>query len=486
MIGSKLLEILKTFSSKEVRRFNEYVSSPFINKNEKISTLLAIISEKHPKLDSKELLKEKLFPLIYPKESFSDQKMRDLMSYLTKMAEDFIAYSNFINNEFSTKLYLLRALRERELFKEFPGIQKSIQQTLKKQKVNRDSKLYLNQYQVNYEMYQYILQTEEGIDQDMSLQGVLNNLDKFYLFTKLKMSSDLFAQSVLYGKSFNSKLLDHLLEYLKDNLSGYEDTPAIVIYYHILLMNVEQKEEHYQKLKAILSQYEHLFSKQEKQIFYANLQNYCAHQLNLGNTQYLQEQYDIYIHQLNEGILFEEQYIPTNAFNNIVNAGLRLGKSEWTLNFIDDYKEKVPKKHRESNYIFNMAKVHYVSKNYSEVLQLLQQVEFTDVYYNLGAKSFLARTYYEIDEIDPLASLLNAFAIYLKRNKKLSKSRLNTHTNFIKYIRKLINLKNKRFKSDDIGDTAKALYKEIDGAEEVVNKAWLLAKTKEFGLADSD
>ncbi len=123
----------------------------------------------------------------------------------------------------------------------------------------------------------------------------------------------------------------------------------------------------------------------------------------------------MYIYQLDKGLLYEEKYFPTNAYNNIVSAGLTLGEMDWTLNFMEEYKDKIPQKHKESTYTFNLAKYNYVNKDYDKVLQLLQQVEFTDVYYNLGAKSFLARTFYELKEIDPLVSHLNAFSIYLKR-----------------------------------------------------------------------
>ncbi len=71
--------------------------------------------------------------------------MRDLMSYLTKLTEDFLAYQNFSDNVFSSKLYLLRALREKELYNEIPPLEKSIRQLLKKQWHEQNTKLYLNE-----------------------------------------------------------------------------------------------------------------------------------------------------------------------------------------------------------------------------------------------------------------------------------------------------------------------------------------------------
>ncbi len=75
------------------------------------------------------------------------------------------------------------------------------------------------------------MEKEEGLDKDMTTQKMVSNLDKFYLFSKLKHTTDMFAQGFLYGKQFKYHLIEPIMGYLKDNLNQYEDSPAIIIYY---------------------------------------------------------------------------------------------------------------------------------------------------------------------------------------------------------------------------------------------------------------
>ena len=48
MKKSILIEILSTFSRKEIREFSEYVSSPFFNKNQSIIKLSNYLRIRHP------------------------------------------------------------------------------------------------------------------------------------------------------------------------------------------------------------------------------------------------------------------------------------------------------------------------------------------------------------------------------------------------------------------------------------------------------
>ncbi len=54
-------------------------------------------------------------------------------------------------------------------------------------------------------------------------------------------------------------------------------------------MNMEQKEEHYEKLFELLKKHENSFSKREQQLLYISAQNYCAQQMNSGSKEYLKK-----------------------------------------------------------------------------------------------------------------------------------------------------------------------------------------------------
>ena len=76
----------------------------------------------------------------------------------------------------------------------------------------------------------------------------------------------------------------------------------------------------------------------------------------------------------------------------------------------------VPEELRDDVFNYSMAQLHFYLKNYSEVLQLLQQVEYLNIFYKLGSKKLLIETFYELQEWDSLDSAMNAFRVFIHRN----------------------------------------------------------------------
>jgi ribosome biogenesis GTPase A len=88
-----------------------------------------------------------------------------------------------------------------------------------------------------------------------------------------------------------------------------------------------------------------------------------------------------------------------------------------------------------------MAWVHFARKEHDKALRMLLKVEFNDVYYHLDSKSLLMKVYFELDEYDAFASLVDAFKIYLRRNQTISELQKKTYHNFILLINKLMKFK---------------------------------------------
>ena len=127
-------------------------------------------------------------------------------------------------------------------------------------------------------------------------------------------------------------------------------------------------------------------------------------------------------------------------FKNIVVIALRVGKYDWTENFIHTNKQRLPKASRENAVTFNLARLHYYKKDYEKVISLLQEVEYEDIVYILSSKSLLIATYYENNEIEALYSLLESFRVYLNRRKDIPDIWKRSRRNLIKFTKKLIRI----------------------------------------------
>jgi len=83
-------------------------------------------------------------------------------------------------------------------------------------------------------------------------------------------------------------------------------------------------------------------------------------------------------------------------------------------------------------------------------------------------------TYYELDEIEPLYSLIESFRVYLQRNNKIAINRRQNYINFIKFIKKLSKLI-----PGDKSNISKFL-EELTNTRGVVSSDWLRRKAEDL------
>jgi glycyl-tRNA synthetase alpha subunit len=135
----------------------------------------------------------------------------------------------------------------------------------------------------------------------------------------------------------------------------------------------------------------------------------------------------------------------------------------------------LPKEHQANALSFNTARLHFAKQEYQNVLPLLQDVEYSDVFYMLDSKTTLFKTYFELNEYDALLSLAESFRVLLSRKKIISEQHRNNYTNFIRIALKIFRAEYKNKKQLMQIET---LFNEAKG---IADKGWLLGKYKAIG-----
>jgi hypothetical protein len=204
-------------------------------------------------------------------------------------------------------------------------------------------------------------------------------------------------------------------------------------------------------------------------------QNYCALKINQGRTDYYNIYFELQKKVVQLGILLENGELSEAVFKNMVTIGLSAGEFNWTDSFIQQYHTFLPSNIRENARTFNLANLYFHQKKHQKVIELLQNVEYSDIVYILGAKLILLRTYFESKEHLTLYSLIDSFRIFIRRNKQMSKSLKREYINFLTFLSKLITMGSSRQK-----DVA-LLKKKITETQSVMSKKWLLEKVDELG-----
>jgi hypothetical protein len=164
------------------------------------------------------------------------------------------------------------------------------------------------------------------------------------------------------------------------------------------------------------------------------------------------------------------------TFKNITTTGLRSGAFEWTEHFLQKYKHTLAETERENAFTFNYAVLCYEKKDYATALQTLQNVEFTDFTYHLGAKIIQIKCFYLLQEYYALFALIEATQQLIRRNKSLSDFGKKANLNFLKWIKQIGNwTQNEHVHKPSIRQNKRRDFRaQIQQTTPLANKEWLM------------
>jgi hypothetical protein len=368
-----------------------------------------------------DLSKPEAWGVVYPGKTYNDARFRKLNSDLLKLYEKFLAQETYELNPLHQASYLMESISTRKIEKLYNTVVSSVKR-LSNRQLERSSSFYFYQYQLEKNQYNLTSEFEKKFKKKskysrLNIEEIAKNLDIFYLGEKLKLYCTLLSWKNVFNLDTDLLFMDEIIGHVE--AFDYEEYPAIAIYYQVYKSYVERDNiDHFYKLKDLISEHIESFPPDEAKDIYGSAQNFCIRKINEGKKDFLKENLDLYKESIKNGVLFSNDEFSPTTFRNIVISAANLNEYDWAENFIHQHQNKLAEKHRANAVTFNMARLSWYRKDYTKVIEYLQNVEFADMIYELNSKTILIATYYETNEMDPLESLLESFKVFLVRNKK--------------------------------------------------------------------
>ena len=473
MQNSKLYSILEYFDKYEQNRLRKFIISPYFNKNEAIITLFDLLIEQVNGEKSDDLVKESIWDMIYKGKDYDDVLFRKYCSDLLKLIESFLAQQVFEGDPIHKANFLIEAVGNKKMSKLFNSSIRTARR-LSDQQLYRTTDYYLGQYQLERNLY-----TLEELGHDRkakkNVEAILDNLDKFFLAEKLRYGCSVNSQTSMISHEYQLLFFEEIKKHIEKY--QYKDIPPVAVYYQIYLTQTEtENEQHYFDLMRLLESYGDLFPKGEAEFIYQAALNYCVRKLNTGKRKFLEEYFNIFVILLEKELIFTDGELSPWHFKNITSIALRLGKTSWTNDFIQNYKKYLPESMMSNAVSFNLAQLYFYQKKYEKVIETLQIIDYEDFTYNLNSKTTLLMAYFETDEIEALYSLMDSFRTYLNRHKDFAASHRIQYTNLIKFTKQLTKMMPGDKKAID------KLKAEVAKAEEkgIASITWLKEKIAEL------
>ena len=486
MQQTRIIRLLSTLGSSEIRRFSEFVHSPYFNKSSTVRDLFDYLEPFYPGFTGPGIQQEQVLQKGLGLPAHEVQKLHDANSSLTRLLEEFFSVEQLTSSPSLQTLQTCEKLIQsgREWY--FP----------KKWKLGEDAPQtpsdYLTLYQaeeVGLRQAQRNLRRTGRSTHDERLKSTMKALDAFYLAQKLQLACETLNRQKIINSDDELDMLEEISDFLQNTSSPIAKIPLIRLYHGVLRLLTEETDEAFHQFMSRLDALENTLGRDTGIAMYAYAQNYCIRQINTGRIEFLDRLFELYVSLLDNGFILEaDNSLAHWNYKNITTVALRLKKFDWVSSFLESYKKKLHEDIRESVYRYNMAATRYEQQDYAAALKFLQQTVFMDVHYDLSARSMLLKIFFELEDDEALGYSFQAFEGFLRRNKAISKEHYLIHKNLIRFLKKIHRLKHRigQLTTEEAHRRYDLLQAELLNASAVANKSWLSDKLAEMHRHDSE
>ncbi len=472
----KITDLLDNFDEQSQKSLELFLVSPLFNKRDEMVKLNKYFKKLRLQKDTKiSLTGRVVFRKIFPKQSYSEVKLNKLLANFIKLLEQFVIHYRLMINSNKQEFELMNFYEESALYVPFNKLLDRSQMVYEEKKI-KTSEDYQHLYELSLKTYKYYAITNAFNNNEETKQEVLSEalqlLDIYYLINKLRMTAHFFNQQTIINKSFTIVLLNEILEQIEN--SKFLSVPLINAYYHCLMFLKDQSNEtNYNALQKLLDAGTFEDNEEDEKILYDFALNYCALQINAGESEYYSKLFQLYKLALKRESSYIDGYLFTDTVKNIVTVALRLKELSWAEEFLIKYKGKFNPDAREDIYNYSMARLKFSEKDFDSALDFLNNAEYKVPFFKISAKILLIKIYYEKSEIDVLEYEISALYMFIYRNENISDQYSALYRAFIAVTKKLISTP----KSEK--EKFKKLLIKIENTDHLAERIWLKEKVEE-------
>ncbi len=487
--NSTLIALLKTLTPKEMNRLTDFVHSPYFNKKEKVTALFGILKKQYPEFEH--LYKVALYLHISLENTSGkladlnkkqDKQLRDVMSDLVSLIQDFLLYEEKKKNKVREKRQLAEIFMKRNLMLYVPKAIKAAQagqaQRPEGEPTNMHDKYLLSETELRYNLM-------TNREKDVGMQAAIDNFHHHALAGQLRLYAAAMSREQVVKSEHNYPMVNELIEHFSKH--DYSGVPIVDAYYHIFMMFWgEEVSRHYKSVRKILREKNDYFPPSELRHLYGLLLNFCNIQVNKGELKYYAEKYMIYDETFANKLWYSGKYIWYDHFILAVRAALAVGNIGGAEAMINQYSKDIHPKHRKA--ITSLARAFWLiaQKKFAEAEDVL--IRIGDIpkgfYYAIYNRQLLMQIYYElgISKGEHYISLLERETTNLKaylRHAKMSKRNKDLYENYLKILKRLAHQRFNKVNGPSIR-ILENIKSDIENREYVlVAREWLLEKIEE-------
>lgn len=434
----KIFQLLHCLSKQELKLLRKAVLSPLFNTNEQVVKLFDLLNKQHPNFDDSLAAKRKLFKKLFPKKGFSEPKLRQLFSQLTKIIEQFLIHLEQQTQPLAQQQRLASIYNKRGLYSLYKKETAAVNRQLTQQET----------YSVNHHQQQFELWSMQYFHPaynkyqlgDNKLNEVHGQLDIYYAIHKLRLVLASKSRAQVLQETPHLEFVDYLKAAQKNGFQ--QENILLNLYLQALALFEDTPDFEFPTFEAQLFQYLPQFDLEDQQFLYTAGLNYTIKQKNRDVSSFQSATFRWLQFGITTKLVIINNTITDAIFANIIVSACHEKAYDWVNQFISNYQMYLPEKDRVEAIQYYKSFIYYTQRDWDKTLDCF----FRNGYqadYQPRIRVLIIRALFEKFLIDKenhwelLTSNLHAFDQYLRRNKEYVPEKLLPYQNFIKLIRQL-------------------------------------------------
>ena len=458
MHKSSLLEILRTFDKEEFLKFEDFINSPYHNKNSNILKLFTAIKKYSPEFNNSELEKEIIWKKLLPDKEYNYGTMKNLIHELSKLAMKFIVLEEFEENILEKDNILMNCLNERNITKLFNVKMNELERQYSKESFKKDY-FFINDFYSAYSKMNWIKIYHNRANNlnAVTEKDLINSSATFvysFLIYLFKYYNNVMTDSVnqnfsmeknilpVFLKEISPGIIERLLAVVKEN--SIRDYNILNVFWKMSRSQLNnQNIEYFLDFKKALNDNISILSKWDaKDLF--NLMGNSLNNIDPSMINTEKELFDLTNSMLSNGIIFNRDgTITTNDFILYNWRAFNAGEYKAIKKFTDKYLNKIPKDGMEYSEKISLAFLLFGEGKFEEVLEIITSLQHPNFILKVRMKHLKAKCLYELIDHVTFDSEYKSIYHFLKNNRSLSMKIKNDTKYLFDNIRRMFRLKEK-------------------------------------------
>lgn len=425
-------QLAATLNRNEWNRFLREVLNGSRCSHHGTQALIRTLANHYPDFDvnDTEILKD---PNFIPQQTKA--QLRVLRTNLKNLLRDFLVESSLARKKLLKEQLIIEELIHRE---KFVLAEEFLQKASKKLPENLLNLSSLEHAQKIISSRLDLYMRNENRNTQFNWLGLLDNGEIYEHVQRLVFLSA-WKSMVWFRKNETGDLAEKSVEALETiERFGPDRHPLLKIYFHLLSMLSDREPAFHQKvLQDMMIEHGGNMDRVEV-INILGIQVNALAKMDLhGIENSISRAFELYRYMVERDLLFNMGSFSINSTRNILTIGVRLKEFDWTANFLELARKRLPEDEAKKFYPYGSACLHFAQKEYAKVRMELRTADFEDPFYSLTQRMLLLRTYFMERDSGSFMAEQDALRRQLYRNQRFSKSYCQSSLNFLKVIGQL-------------------------------------------------